>query len=399
MLTMPQASFFLMRNVIQDYAWGSTTSMTKLFGIENVEQQPQAELWMGAHPNGCSQVEWNEQLIPLSQLIEQDKVACLSHSTAEHFGELPYLFKVLAAEKALSIQVHPNKQEAEVGFSAEENTGVPLHAKERNYKDANHKPELVYALTPYQAMNGFRPFEQIVAQFQAMQLPSIAPLVTALSTQPTSSQLETFFTSMLSLPEDVKCTAVSELITYATQQADDELMQLVLSLSEQYPNDIGLFAPLMLNVLTLQPGEAMFLSARTPHAYIKGTGLEIMANSDNVLRAGLTPKHMDVGELVRCTRFEATSPDSLKLIPKEHDGSLSYPISVDDFKFTLLLASDDRQVEVVSAEILLPLDEPLMLEDERGEQLRVEKGQSVFIPACTASYTMNCEGRVARAHN
>lgn len=146
-------TFFLMNNVIQNYAWGSTTSVNQLFGIENPTGEPQAEVWMGAHPNGCSMVTVNGEETKLSSLIAQDMNAFLSEEVANRFGELPYLFKVLAAEKALSIQVHPNKQQAELGFALEEKQGIPLTAANRNYKDPNHKPELVYALTEYQAMN------------------------------------------------------------------------------------------------------------------------------------------------------------------------------------------------------------------------------------------------------
>lgn len=157
--------FFLMNNVIQNYAWGSTTSVNQLFGIENPTGEPQAEVWMGAHPNGCSVVMVNGEETKLSSLIAQDMNAFLSEEVANRFGELPYLFKVLAAEKALSIQVHPNKQQAELGFALEEKQDIPLTAANRNYKDPNHKPELVYALTEYQAMNGFRPTSEIISFF------------------------------------------------------------------------------------------------------------------------------------------------------------------------------------------------------------------------------------------
>ncbi|PFG57839.1 mannose-6-phosphate isomerase type 1 [Vibrio sp. ES.051] len=390
--------FFLMNNVIQNYAWGSTTSVSQLFGIENPADEPQAELWMGAHPNGCSMVMANCKETKLSELIAQDVNAFLNEEVATRFGELPYLFKILAAEKALSIQVHPNKQQAELGFSLEEKQGIPLTAANRNYKDPNHKPELVYALTEYQAMNGFRPISEIISFFSELAIPELHGLVDDLITNQTPTSLATFFSGLLSLKGAQKEMALTVLLAQA-RLTDLPLFNLILALEKQYPGDIGLFAPLLLNVITLQPGEAMFLDAETPHAYLQGTGLEIMANSDNVLRAGLTQKYMDVEELVACTRFDEKPFDSLLLEPIENDGILEYPIPVDDFKFALIPHANKRTLNAQSAEILLPLDSTLVLTHANGETCVVDKGQSVFIPAYAKQYTLNCEGRVARAYS
>lgn len=165
--------FFPMTNVIQHYAWGSTSSINQLFDIKNPSAEPQAEVWMGAHPNGCSTVGYGEHATKLSTLIDCNHRLFLSEQIANRFGELPYLFKILAAEKALSIQVHPNKAQAERGFAVEQQQGIPLDAANRNYKDPNHKPELVYALTSYQAMNGFRSIDQIIANFEQLAIPEI----------------------------------------------------------------------------------------------------------------------------------------------------------------------------------------------------------------------------------
>ncbi|HCG6383902.1 TPA: mannose-6-phosphate isomerase, class I, partial [Vibrio parahaemolyticus] len=317
-------NFFKLNNPIQNYAWGSETALQELFGIENPNQEPQAEIWMGAHPNGCSKVQLKGEELLLSEFIAKDKAKILSTSTEQKFGTLPYLFKVLSAGNALSIQVHPNKLEAEQGFAKEEELGLELSAPNRNYKDANHKPELVYALTPYQAMNGFRAYTEIVLLFSKVieesNVPAIHQLLEAFKKNLTATGLEAFFIGILSLEGEAKEASIQGLIEYAKayQQPSikNDLGTLIVELNKSYPDDIGLFAPLMLNVLTLSPGEAMFLDARTPHAYLKGTGLEIMANSDNVLRAGLTSKHIDVVELARCTLFEEKSSDSLLLTPE-----------------------------------------------------------------------------------
>ncbi|EGU43451.1 mannose-6-phosphate isomerase [Vibrio ichthyoenteri ATCC 700023] len=395
----PQTVFFPMTNVIQNYAWGSPSSFTQLFGTENQTGEPQAEIWMGAHPNGCSTVS-NQSGEPtkLSCLIAQNINAFLSEKVASRFGELPYLFKVLAAEKALSIQVHPNKTQAERGFALEEQLGIPHSAGNRNYKDANHKPELVYALTEYHAMNGFRPVKEIIANFTDLAIPELDSLLSHLRANPNARGLSLFFSDLLSIEGEAKHQAINALLAHANHCADP-LFALIIELENQYPGDIGLFAPLMLNVITLQPGQAMFLDAETPHAYLKGTGLEIMANSDNVLRAGLTPKFMDINELVSCTRFDEKPLESLLLNPTEQDDMLEYPIPVEDFKFAIVSHSKQRQIHTESAEILLPLDGAMVLTHGNGESCSIEKGQSVFIPAYADNYIIDCEGRVARAYS
>ncbi|WP_044365126.1 mannose-6-phosphate isomerase, class I [Vibrio fluvialis] len=397
--TISSKCFFKMDNKIQNYDWGSRTAIHDLFGFANEAQQPQAEVWMGTHPNGCSIVKQGSTNVSLSELIKQDPPAFLSQSTSKAFGDLPFLFKILAADKALSIQVHPNKQDAELGYAKEQELGVPLSAFNRNYKDANHKPELVYALTEYQAMNGFRPFDEIITEFRLCNIPEVNGYLEQFERNPNQDGLCHFFVEILSMKEARKLNAVDHLLSYAAMNQARPVYALILDLAEQYPNDVGLFAPLLLNVITLKPGEAMFLCARTPHAYIKGTGLEIMANSDNVLRAGLTPKHMDVEELVKCTDF-IPKPINTLLTQAEINGSEHhFPVSVQDFQFSVFQAPKEQRVEMTSAEILMPIDADVALLAQSGETLVLGKGQSAFIPAYVGNYTISCEGRVARAFN
>ncbi len=391
--------FFPMENIIQNYIWGSRTSISKLLGIANPNNAHQAEIWMGAHPNGCSKIKVNGETQLLSDFINQDKAAVLTAATEAQFAELPYLFKVLAAGEALSVQVHPSKAQAEAGFAKEEAAGIPRNAANRNYKDPNHKPELVYALTPYLAMNGFRVFAESIALFQKVNIAAIEDLLAAFAAEPNSAGLKTFFSALLSLQGEVKEAAVNALIDYANANKEEPLFALILELAEQHPGDIGLFTPLMLNVITLQPGEAMFLYACTPHAYLKGTGLEIMANSDNVLRAGLTPKYMDVDELVACTKFEPIPFAELQFTPEQKEGGEYYAIPVDDFKFALFASADSLTLTTQSAEILLALDADVTLTHASGESVTISKGQSVFIPAYAQQYQLTSTGRVARAFN
>ncbi|MBW3759708.1 mannose-6-phosphate isomerase, class I [Aeromonas jandaei] len=390
-------SFLLMQNPIQGYDWGSHDSLTTLFGIANPQGKPQAELWMGAHPNGCSDVVVAGQTQKLSTLIERAPAAVLGEATLARFGSLPFLFKVLCAEKALSIQVHPSKAQAEAGFAKEEAAGIDIKASNRNYKDPNHKPELVFALTPYQAMNGFRAIPAILALFERVNLPAIAELTTALAASQNEAGLQHFFHQLLVLEGARKEEALAGLLAYAGEHQDEETFALITSLAAQYPGDVGLFSPLLLNVVTLQPGQAMFLDACTPHAYVRGTGLEIMANSDNVLRAGLTPKYIDVAELLDCTRCQAKPDDQILLAPHVEGAVQHFEVPVPDFTFSVYPAGE-HQLTTASAEILFAIDATVIL--KRGDEtLCLEKGQSAFIPAATGSYQLLAEGRVARAGN
>lgn len=390
-------SFLLMHNPIQGYDWGSHDALTTLFGIPNPAGKPQAELWMGAHPNGCSEVTLAGNVQRLSTLIERAPVAVLGDATVARFGSLPFLFKVLCAEKALSIQVHPSKAQAEAGFAKEEAAGIDPKAANRNYKDPNHKPELVFALTPYQAMNGFRAIPAILALFDRMGLPALAELTEALRQSQDEAGLQHFFHQLLVLEGTRKEEALAGLLAYAAVHQDEETFALITSLAAQYPGDVGLFSPLLLNVVTLQPGQAMYLDACTPHAYVRGTGLEIMANSDNVLRAGLTPKYIDVAELLDCTRCLPKPDDQILLAPHLDGAVQHFEVPVPDFTFSVYPAGE-HALTTASAEILFAIDGTVTL--QQGEQsLRLEKGQSAFVPAATGHYRLLAEGRVARAGN
>ncbi|RKF20073.1 mannose-6-phosphate isomerase, class I [Alginatibacterium sediminis] len=392
--------FFLMSNPIQDFAWGSYDSMQNLFGFKNPEHKPQAELWMGAHPNGCSGIVVKGIPTKLSDFIHTKPQSILGKRTADNFGELPYLFKVLAARTALSIQVHPSKQQAIDGFAKENQAGIALNASNRNYRDDNHKPELVYALTHYQAMNGFKQAHQIIDVFTSLDSKVTNGLLAAYVANQTEAGLQQFFVAMLALEGQQKQLALSDLLTYAQSRADNEVFELVSKLAQSYPNDIGAFSPLFLNVLTLKPGEAMYLDACTPHAYVEGTGLEIMANSDNVLRAGLTPKHIDINELSDCTRFAAIKDsDLLSTALVSEEGDL-YPVPVPDFKFSVANLSEcSVNVQSDCAQIVFCIDSECQLSTVDDQTLTLQAGQSAFIPAYVRKFAMTGKGRIARAYS
>lgn len=387
--------------VIQNYQWGSLSSISRMFGVANPSVEHQAEMWMGAHPNGCSKIKNTGEL--LSHVIGENRIVILGDYTSSRFGELPFLLKVLAAETPLSIQVHPNKAKAQAGYKRENELGIAIAADIRNYKDSNHKPELVYALTFYEAMNGFRPIEQIIALFRAAKLFALDQELEHLEHRPNAEGLKAFFSAILSLSGDKKQQALRELyvaheatqITALSRQA----MHYSRSFRQYYPDDVGLFAPLMLNLIELAPGDAMFLHAEVPHAYIRGTALEIMANSDNVLRAGLTPKHIDILELIDNTSFVPISPENLLITPLFKENRITYPVPVDDFSFDIISVDIEASLQYLrSAEILFCIEgEVTIWSDKESIQLRV--GESLFISHDTKSYQYKGEGKLARAYN
>ncbi|MBJ3590714.1 mannose-6-phosphate isomerase [Salmonella enterica subsp. enterica serovar Saintpaul] len=384
-------------NSVQNYAWGSKTALTELYGIANPSQQPMAELWMGAHPKSSSQVQNADgQAISLREVIDQDKSALLGEAVAKRFGELPFLFKVLCAAQPLSIQVHPNKHNSELGFAKENAAGIPMDAAERNYKDPNHKPELVFALTPFLAMNAFREFKDIVALLQPVS--GAHPAIAHFLQEPSAERLSYLFASLLNMQGEEKSRALAVLKSALNSQ-QGEPWQTIRLIANVYPDDSGLFSPLLLNVVKLNPGEAMFLFAETPHAYLQGVALEVMANSDNVLRAGLTPKYIDIPELVANVKFEAKPADQLLTTPVKTDGELDFPIPVDDFAFSLHeLSADEATVSQQSAAILFCIEGEAVL--RKGEQRLVLKpGESAFISANESPVNVSGAGRLARVYN
>ncbi|MBP2858329.1 mannose-6-phosphate isomerase [Dickeya oryzae] len=386
-----------MRNNVQHYAWGSKHALTELYGIENPDNRPMAELWMGAHPKSSSLLlDEQGQAQSLRDLINKDPSAFLGAAVAKRFGELPFLFKVLCAEQPLSIQVHPSKSAAEVGFARENAAGIALDSPQRNYKDANHKPELVFALTPYLAMNGFRELTAIADVLQP--LASAHPAIAAFLSSPDSTTLRTLFSSLLSMEGEQKASAIAELKRVLNHR-HGEPWDTIRFIAQFYPDDGGLFSPLLLNVVTLQPGEAMFLYAETPHAYLQGVALEVMANSDNVLRAGLTPKYIDIPELLANVRFESKPAETLLTSPVKVANELSFPIPVDDFAFSLHYLTDVPQMlSQQSAAIIFCVEGQAVL--ERGaQQVSLLPGESCFIPASESPVQIQGKGQIARVYN
>lgn len=384
-------------NTIKHYDWGSIDGITNLFAIPNPTSEPMAEIWMGMHPLGCS-LAIDEKLgkIRIDKLIKDNPQKILGNKTFQHFGSLPFLFKILSANKALSIQVHPTLENAKIGFAKENQQGIASDAPNRNYKDPNHKPELIYALTPFKAMRSFRAIDEIIMLFEKIALSDLTIPISQLKNNRHPDQLKHFFEYLLTLPTQTKTSLIKQLLMKIST-FNDEPYLTIKTLAKDYSDDIGLFMPLLLNVIELKPGQAMFLSAKTPHAYLSGTGLEIMANSDNVLRAGLTHKYIDSLELINNTNFESMALNQLLTKPVIKDNKIDFPVPVDDFKFEIIKSDQNLHSEQVdSAQIVLCLDGKISLSTE-SQSLTLHKGESALIAYQTDVYHYQGLGVLAKA--
>ncbi|MFK4066252.1 mannose-6-phosphate isomerase, class I [Streptomyces sp. NPDC029674] len=359
-------------NTIRPYAWGSTTAIAELIGVEP-SGEPQAEMWMGAHPGAPSRTERGA----LNEVIDAAPERELGEAAAAKFGpRLPFLLKILAAGAPLSLQVHPDLAQAKEGYADEERRGVPVDAPHRNYKDANHKPELICALTPFDGLCGFRAPAETADLLEALEVDSLKPYVDLLRAQPEEAALREVLTAVLSADPEQMAETVTE-VTAAAQRLGGAY-EPYAGIAHHYPGDPGVIAAMLLNHVRLQPGEALFLGAGVPHAYLDGLGVEIMANSDNVLRCGLTPKHVDVPELLRIVRFEATDPGVLRPEASE-TGEEVYETPIDEFRlsrFVLPEGAAPHDLTTATPQILL-----CTAGSVRAGELTLTPGQSAFVPA------------------
>lgn len=388
-----------LHNVIKDYDWGTTTALSALFNIDNPNQSHQAEIWMGAHPAGSSTVMDAEgKQIKLDDLIAQNPPHILGQQTYKTYHALPFLFKVLSAQSSLSIQVHPELSKAKLGYEKENKQGIPLNSPKRNYKDPNHKPELLYAITSFWAMNGFRPITEILSLFTKLNLQIINDEIAILTDNQSDKGLQRFFHYLLTLDNHLKQQAIFELRS-SIEIMNERPFSIIKEIAQKYPDDIGLFMPLILNVIQLKPGQAMYLHAETPHAYLQGTGLEIMANSDNVLRAGLTPKYIDIQELLANTNFNSIPFDKILTSPQYHDNKIDFPVPVDDFKFAILNSDSIEQIEKVTGPEILFCIHGKVIVTTTTDTITLSPGESVFIAYAAGQYSYSGKGQLARAFN
>lgn len=391
---------FVLDNQIQNYAWGSHTAIADLMGHTSPSEQPQAELWMGAHPKAPSRLNVDGNSVTLGDWIAQDPEAILGEIVNTRYkGQLPFLFKVLASAQPLSIQVHPNRQQAAEGFAREEAAGIPFDALHRNYRDTHHKPELIVALGPFWALQGFREASDIQHRLNELQLTSVGLQLETFLMEMDSEEaaLKALFTYLMQLPEKQQKAVVTKACQNAAPLADKIFTyQWVLRLQEFYPGDIGVLSPLLFNLVQLRAGEAIYQHSGQIHAYLEGVGIEIMANSDNVLRAGLTQKHIDLEELLKIANFNPTNTSRIqqrRISPQESVYMAPAP------EFVLYRGHLDGNQPFLSAtqrsiEILLCIEgSGTITNTKTSNQIQLKSGTCVLIPASLRQYQI--EGDLA----
>ncbi|MGI8635397.1 MAG: mannose-6-phosphate isomerase, class I [Segetibacter sp.] len=345
---------FKLQGKVQHYAWGGHKFIPELLGFENAEQKPCAEYWMGAHPSASGMLEAEDGLQSWYDLIQQEPVEHLDEQVYQQFGELPYLLKVLDVREMLSIQVHPTRDEAKKGFEREEANGVPVSASHRNYKDKNHKPEVMVALGEFWLLHGFKKEEALQQTLEAV------PEFNFLSKVFADGGYYELYKTVMEMPQEeadeILLSVVEREIT--TPHTKDEpgywvskLYNGVLPISNV---DKGIFSIYFFNIVQVKEGEAVFQGAGVPHAYLEGQNVELMANSDNVLRGGLTPKHVDVPELLKHIVFEGIEPNILTG-DVSATGEIEYPLPVADFGISAIKLENGREYvsKSKSAEIFL----------------------------------------------
>jgi mannose-6-phosphate isomerase len=404
---------YRLENPVRHYAWGSRTHLPKLLGV-HPDGEPWAELWLGAHPSAPSRVAGDGTL---DRLIAAEAETLLGPQLRGTFGDrLPFLMKLLAAAEPLSLQVHPTSERARIRHAAQDAAGIPLDAPERTYPDSSHKPELIYALTRFEGMAGFRDPVKTAAILRGLQLPWLDETAATIEASTTPFQtLRGVVTDMLSLKgqhlshrlQQLRAAAAAaELRLHAVvagrrgslnedptavERESVRVYAAVTQLVDRYPHDPGVLVTLLLNHVVLAPGEAMFIDAGVIHAYTSGFGVEIMAASDNVLRAGLTPKHVDIPELLEVTNFTPMPPPLWAATGDATTTVLSPPVAEFELLVHTLASTADLPA---TAQVVLCLEGQVTVSTSAGsETLRV--GESVFVGAGDGAATIDGHGRVA----
>ena len=382
-----------LEGALRPYPWGSHTLIAQLRGEPSPSPQPQAELWFGAHPAAPATVNGQG----LDDAIAADPAAALGKRVQDaHGDQLPFLVKLLAAAAPLSIQAHPSLEQAKEGFARENAEGIELNSPNRNYKDPNHKPELIVALTEFRALAGFRPVPDTAAFFAELSSPELDRYATLLPTDG-EGDLRALFTTLISLPHQPRVELIESVKRAAAELVDKrnapewmvEAAEVYLELNQTYPGDVGVLAALLLNVLTLAPGEAAFLRAGQLHAYLSGLGVEVMANSDNVLRGGLTTKHVDVPELVKVLDFDTLENPRAEAVAS--NGGVEFQLPVDSFAVRMH-ALDDGDTLAVDE------DGPAIVLCTAGEVRGADgfvltQGNGAWVPASEAATEITAAGK------
>lgn len=394
-----------LENPVQHYDWGSKGAIPELLG-NPPDGTPHAELWLGSHPSAPSMVDVDGDRIALHHLIQQDPHAVLGQRIADEYGpRLPYLLKVLAAARALSLQVHPLPHAAREGFNRENAAGVPLDHPMRSFRDDRHKPELLVALSDFEILVGFRSPRAILALLEGLDGELIGTVREQLAADRSDTSLRAAFETLLSARsdesrrEDLARTVASVRERLELGSPNERADRAVLELAEQFPDDPGSIASLLLNSATLLPGEAVYVPPAEVHAYLGGVGLELQASSDNVLRAGLTGKYVDTEALVRNASFTPRSP----VLPQaqfagDSEAVATYRVPIPEFALTIIETSPEESAELPpeGPRIVLCLHGAVELRCAGGPTC-LTKGESVLVPDSAGVVSVTGTGRLACA--
>ncbi len=385
-------SIFKIKGVIQNYAWGGDFYIPNLLDLQTTEEKC-AEYWMGAHDKAPATLEGEN--FKLNELIRKDPVGLLGEKVYEKFGRLPYLFKVLDVNNILSIQVHPSKKEAEKGFALENEKGIPLSAPFRNYKDDNHKPEIMVALGDFWLLHGFKPKDELKET-----LGSTNELIHLLPIFEQSGYKGLYQFVMEESPEDTNRTLRPLIDRILTKYQEGKIeksspdfwaARAFLTFCPKGDLDKGLYSIYFFNIVNVKEGEAVFQDAGVPHAYMEGQNMELMANSDNVLRGGLTPKHVDVTELLKHVTFSETIPNILKGDLQSDGLERIYHSSAPDFELSKIdmNANSAYKTSTKTLEILIVLEGETIVKSDK-ESFTLARGE-VFAATANTSYRIESE--------
>jgi mannose-6-phosphate isomerase len=374
-------SIFHLSGSIKHYEWGGFSFIPALVGSHNYHHEPFAEYWMGVHPADPSKISFENQSLFLPDFIRENKDVVMG-KTAKRFDNLPFLLKVLDVREMLSIQVHPDASQATEGFEKENAAGIALDSGKRNYKDKSHKPELMVALSEFWLLHGFKREKELLKTLK--KVPELEIFIGAFKE---GSYKQLFEMSYRDPASDRALQELGERILplydagkLKKDSADFWAARAMKTFCKDRNLDRGIFSIYFLNLLKLEEGEGIFQDAGLPHAYLEGQNIEVMASSDNVLRAGLTSKHIDMEELLRLVKFEATRPDIL--YPKKGKKT-AYKSPAKEFCLTRYCfdGKDDAFIKLDSPAILFNLDADIILRSE--EDFHLYPGNSVFIIAGT----------------
>ena len=368
---------------VQHYAWGGFHIIPALLDINNNEKKPFAEYWLGTHPLASSEVHTGHQF--LNNLIEENTELTLGKYVATNFGALPYLLKILDVRDMLSIQVHPAKSEAEESFKKENEAGISLTASHRNYKDENHKPELVVALGDFWLLHGFKPRNKMIAVLK--EIPELHSLLPVFEKE----GYKGLYREVMEMPQQNVNQSLQPLLDRIiprytendVSKSEEDFWAARAALTFNKDNDIdrGIFSIYLFNLVHLRKGEAVFQDAGLPHAYLEGQNVEIMTNSDNVLRGGLTHKHIDVPELLKHVICEETVPDILSgRINNRHETVFKTPVPEFQLSYISLYKGENFSFKTRTGEILVLLEGNAKF-ISGGEKIRLSSGEAVFIVA------------------